>query len=131
MSQVHHGDTVTDVLHNGKVMSDENIGQPQSALKFFEQVDHLCLYRYIQSRYGFIADNKGRVTGQRTGDPYALPLPAAEFMGKAIHHRRVQTYCAKEMLDFVYMLAFFTSEPMDLQRFTDNAPGVLPGSSEL
>ena len=43
LSQVHHGDTVTEVLNHTKVVRNEKIREAELLLEFCEQVQHLRL----------------------------------------------------------------------------------------
>jgi hypothetical protein len=47
LSDVHHGDPVRDVAHDGQVVGDEYVGQPELLLEVVEQVDHLRLNRDV------------------------------------------------------------------------------------
>ena len=57
-SQVHNTNTVTDVLHHGKVVCNKQVSQPTLSLKLLQKVDNLCLDGNVQSRNGLIAYNK-------------------------------------------------------------------------
>ena len=48
-SDVHHRHAVADVLHNAKVVRNEEVGQPQIVLQVFEEVEDLGLDRDIES----------------------------------------------------------------------------------
>ncbi len=48
------------MLHDRKVMRDEEVTQPDIALEVVEQVDHLSLNRDIKRRYRLVADDEAR-----------------------------------------------------------------------
>ena len=43
-AQMHDRDTIRDLPHNGQIVSDEDVGQPQFGLEFGQQIDDLRLY---------------------------------------------------------------------------------------
>ena len=55
-AEVHHGNSVTHVFDDGKVVSNEEEGQIVLDLKVREQVDDLSLNRNVQGRHHFVAD---------------------------------------------------------------------------
>src|SRR6266566_4509671 len=48
LAEVHDGDTVADVAHHGKLVCDEEVGEPELLLQIFEQVDDLGLDRDVE-----------------------------------------------------------------------------------
>ena len=80
LAQVHHRDAVADVLHHRQVVRDKKIAQLQVALQVLQQVDGLCLHRYIQRGYGFVADDKPRLGRNRPRNPQALSLSAGKLV---------------------------------------------------
>ena len=49
VSKVHDADLVGDVLNDGKVVGNENVGQSALLLKVLHEVQDLCLNGHIQS----------------------------------------------------------------------------------
>ena len=43
MAEVHDGDAVREVFDHGEIVGDEEIGESELALEFFEQIDDLRL----------------------------------------------------------------------------------------
>src|SRR4030042_903971 len=106
MPQVHHRHAVADMPHYRKVMRDEEIAESlDSVLQFFQQVDNLCLNRYVQGGNGFIANNKGGIAGEGARHTDTLSLAAAELMGETIGHGRVQTDDAEKLLASFFIFA--------------------------
>ena len=68
---------------HGKIVGDEQIGQPPLPLQTDEQVDDLSLNGNIQRGDRLIAYDKFRIHRQSPGNAYPLPLPAGKLMGKA------------------------------------------------
>jgi len=73
-AQVHDPDPVADVLHDGQVVGDEQVGQPQLLLEVVEEIQDLALDRDIERRDRFVEDHEFRVEGEGTGDADALAL---------------------------------------------------------
>ena len=86
---------------HGQVMGDKKIGQIKFFLKVFQKVDDLGLDGDIQGRDRLVADDKTRLDRQGPGHPDPLPLPAAEFMGIAIPHGRIQTHHLEQIRGLV------------------------------
>lgn len=61
-SVLHHPNPVTHLADNRQVVTDEQHGQAQFILKILQQIEYLCLNRYIQCRCRFITNQEtGRV----------------------------------------------------------------------
>ena len=73
-AQVHHRDAIRDVLHHGQVVRDEHVGEVVVALEIFEEIDHLCLHRNVERRYGLVADNELRFHRESSRDSDSLTL---------------------------------------------------------
>ena len=58
LAEIHHYHPVTDALYHCQVVGDEDESELAITLQVLEQVQHLCLYRYVQSRHGFVADDE-------------------------------------------------------------------------
>ena len=75
-------------------MGNKEVRQPQLLLEAHQQIDHLSLDRHIQSRNGFITDDKLRVHGQRPGNADSLTLSAGEFVREAVRMFLVEPHQA-------------------------------------
>jgi len=53
------------MLDDAKVVTDEQIGQIQFAPEIHEQVQNLCLDRYVEGSDGLVADQEFRLHGER------------------------------------------------------------------
>ncbi len=60
-SQVHHADAVGDVVNDGEVVRDEQIGEAELALQAAHQVQHLRLHRHVERGGRLVADEKRRL----------------------------------------------------------------------
>ena len=49
-SEIHDGDAMADVLHDGEIVRDEKVGNAEFLLQVDHQVDHLRLNRHIERR---------------------------------------------------------------------------------
>jgi len=56
-TQIHDGNSVTDILHHCQIMGDDDIGQVELILQVDQKIDNLGLDGNIQGGDGFIADN--------------------------------------------------------------------------
>ena len=61
VAQVHDHDTVAEVLDHAQVVGDEEVGQTLLIPELVQELEDLCLHRYVQRRYRFIADAEVRV----------------------------------------------------------------------
>ena len=60
-AEIHNSDFIADMLHHGKIMRDKEIGEFQFVLQTAKQIEDLRLYRNIERRDRFIANDKLRV----------------------------------------------------------------------
>jgi hypothetical protein len=104
-AQVHDGDAVADVLDDGEVVGDEEVGEREFLLELFEEVDDLCLDRDVEGGDGFVEDEELRIQGERSGDADALALTTGELVGEAA--------------------AEFAAEADELEKFVDSLAPVL------
>ena len=72
------------MLYDRQIVCDEHVGEVVLALEILEQVDHLCLHGYVESRYRLVADDELRVHRESARDADALPLSTREFVRIAI-----------------------------------------------
>ena len=83
LTQIHHGHVIADVLDDGQVVRDEDVGKRKLLLQVDQQVDDLGLDRDIEGRHRFVADDELRAERERPGDADALPLSPGELVGVA------------------------------------------------
>jgi len=79
-AEVHHRHAVGHVLHHREVVRDEQVGEPEAALQFLQQVHHLRLDGDIERAHRLIADDEFRSQAECARDADALALAAGEFM---------------------------------------------------
>src|SRR5438093_3451743 len=84
-AEVHHGDTMADVLDHREIVRDKKVRQVELALEIDEQVDDLGLHRDIERRHRLVADDELRPRRKRTRDPEALALSAGKFVRISRH----------------------------------------------
>ncbi len=80
VAQVHNTNRVGDVLNNGQVMRDEQIGQTKLLLQVAQEVDDLRLNGNVKCGNRLIAENEIRIQRKRTSDTNSLTLTAGELM---------------------------------------------------
>lgn len=67
--------------------------------QLLEQIDNLGLNGHVQGRDGLVADNEGRLHGERPGDTDALTLTIAHFVRIALGHGRTQPADVQQVFD--------------------------------
>ena len=70
LTQIHNGNAIGDVLHNGKVVSDEQIRGAKLVLELFQQVQDLSLDGDVQS--GNTTSSSSRTRSMRSS---LVPTP--------------------------------------------------------
>ena len=98
-AEIHHGDAVGDVFYDGKIVRDENVGEPEPVLQIAQQVQDLRADRHIQRRHRLVADDEFRFHRERAGNGDALALAAGEFVGIATRKARLEPDQAQQFLD--------------------------------
>ena len=83
--EIHHRYPMAHVLHDLKIMGDEQIAQSQLFLQVPEQVHDLSLNRDIQCTDGLISDDEARGNRQRSCNTDSLALPPRKLMRVATH----------------------------------------------
>jgi len=73
-TEVHHRHLMRQILDDGEVVRDEEVSQPEIVLQTLEQIEDLRLYRNVERRGRFVADDQLRLYGQCAGNGDALPL---------------------------------------------------------
>ena len=68
------------LVHDGKIMGDENDGSVELPLAVLDEIKHLFLHGDIQSRCGFITDKEFRARDKCHGYHYTLAHAPGEFM---------------------------------------------------
>jgi hypothetical protein len=87
------------MLDDAEVMGDEEIGVTVASLKFFDEVEDLCLDRDIESRRRLIKDDELWARDQCPGNANTLPLAATEFMGVTIHMVFIESHFSEARSD--------------------------------
>ena len=75
-AQIHDSDFTRHMLYHRKIVADEQVGQPQIAPQFRQQIEDLRLHRNIQSAGRFIADDNTRPQHKGARNRHALALAA-------------------------------------------------------
>ena len=76
LTQVHNGNAIGDVLHDGQIVGDKEIRRTELVLKFLEQVQNLGLNGNIQSGDWLVADDQLGLQSERAGNTDTLTLAA-------------------------------------------------------
>lgn len=80
LTQIHNGNAIGDVLHDGQVVGDKEIRRTKLVLQFLKQVQNLGLNGNIQSGYRLVTDNQLGLQRKSAGDADTLTLAARELM---------------------------------------------------
>ena len=100
-AKIHDPDMIGDVVDNGKVVADEQIGQAEPTLELFDQVENLRLDRNVKCRGWLVANEKIRVAGDRSRDRNTLTLATAELVGIFLAVARGETHLQEQLCDAV------------------------------
>jgi len=103
-AQIHHSHAVADVANHAEIVGNEDIGEAELVLEFFQQVDDLGLNGDIQRGDGLIADDQVGIDGQGTGNADALALTARKFVRVTIDKIGVE---ADDFQQFLNPILFF------------------------
>ena len=121
-AEIHHRHPVADVLDDSQVVGNEQIGQLELVLQVHQQINDLRLYRHVERRDRFVANDQLRTQGQSTSDPDALPLPAGELVWIGIGQLGPQANALEQMQN--PLAAFFrVGRTVDDQRLADDLAG--------
>ena len=99
LAAVHHRDPVAHRAHDGEVVRDEEIREPEVVLEVLEQVQDLRLDRDVERRDRLVADDQLRVERERARDPDPLPLAARELVRVAVREARVEADDVEQLAD--------------------------------
>ena len=80
LAEIHDRDTRRDVLDDGEIVRDEEIGEATIALEILQEIDHLRLNRNVECRYRLVTDDQLGLHRERPRDADALPLAARELV---------------------------------------------------
>ena len=83
-TEIHHGNALADVRHHGEIVGDEDVSEPEIALQFGKQVEHVAADRHIQRRHHLVAHDQFRAQRQRARNHHALLLAAGKLVRIAI-----------------------------------------------
>ena len=134
LAEIHHADSVGDPLHNGQIMADEQVRQPQFGLQVHHQVDDLRLNGDVQRRHRLVSDHQFGPQRQRSGDADPLTLAAGELMRILGHvlgrHADTAQQIGDDIVDFAP-----GNRTVNLQRLcdclADGAAGIEAGKRVL
>ena len=98
---LHDCDASAEVADNGHGVRNEEVGEPEVALKLLEQVDDLGAHADVERRDGFVGHDELGAEGEGAGDADALALSAAEFVGEPAGGGLVHADGAEQFKDAV------------------------------
>ncbi|MNV35668.1 hypothetical protein D3C71_1271200 [compost metagenome] len=100
-TEVHHHHVIGNVLHHRQVVGDEHVGGVELLLQVHEQVQHLCLNRYVQRRGRLIRDQHFRLEHHCSGQGDPLALTAGEHVRITLVVLGTQAHLLHHRLDFL------------------------------
>src|SRR5262245_49291046 len=57
-AEVHDGDTRGNVLHDGQIVADEDVGEAETLLQVLEEIEDLAADRDVEGRHRLVADDE-------------------------------------------------------------------------
>ena len=99
LTQIHNGNAIGNVLHDGQVVSDKQIRGTELVLEFLEQVQNLGLNGHIQSGNRLVADNQLGLQRKCAGNADTLTLTAGELMRITVDVLGVQSNDVEKLAD--------------------------------
>ena len=110
------------MFHHGEIVGNEEKSDAKFFLKILKQVHDLSLDADIECADGLVTDEQLRLDGQGPRNADALALSAAEFMGIAPHHVRLESDAPQQRGHA--LLSCFGVEflKMNLEGFADDGP---------
>ncbi len=76
LALLEHQHLMSDAGNHRQIMRNQYVGHSGFGLQLDQQVENLRLYRDVQRRHWLIEQQQIRLQRQRSGDCYALALPA-------------------------------------------------------
>ena len=113
LAEVHHGDAVAHVAHDGEVVGDEDHRQAELALQLAQQVEDLGLDRDVEGGDRLVGDDQLRLQRERAGDADPLALAAGELVRVAVVVLGVQADAVHQLLHALLALAGTGFEAVD------------------
>ena len=104
MAEIHDADRVGDVLDDGEVVADEEVGELKLVLQVVQEVDDLRLDRHVQRGDRLVADDEFGVQRKGAGDADSLPLAAGELVRIAVLVEGLQAAAVHDAVDIVVVL---------------------------
>jgi hypothetical protein len=108
------------VAHDGQVVGDEDVGQPELVLQLLHEVDDLRLHRHVQRGHRLVADQHLGVERDAAGDADALALAARELVRVPVDVLGVEPHEVEELLDARAAPALGHDVLVDLERLADD-----------
>src|SRR5712691_11769394 len=124
-SKVHDRDVIREVAHEGQVVRDEEVREPEVALEILEEVHDLRLHRDVKGGCRLVEDEEARLDREGAGDRDALALPPAQLVRIPLCDFRMETNAGEEFVDVRLRLHLRHLE-MDPQRLRDGGAGPHP-----
>ena len=93
----HHHDLVGDVLDDGEIVRDEDVGEPELVLQVLQQVQHLRLHRHVERRHRLVADQDVGLHREAARDRDPLPLAAGELVRVLVERDLGQAHLLQEL----------------------------------
>jgi hypothetical protein len=125
LAEVHDGNSVAHVSHDGQVVGDEETGDAEALLERPEQIEHLGLNGNVECGNGLVADNEIGFDSERPRDTDTLALPAAELVGVAARVFGPQADDVEQLVDA--LCAASTGERVNVEDLRDGIAHGQPG----
>src|SRR5438876_1293984 len=97
--EVHHGDVIGEVAHDGEIVRDEDQRGAPGGLQFPEQIDDRRLDRDVERRDGLVRDDDVGIARQRARDRDPLLLASRQLAGLAPRQLRRELHDLEQARD--------------------------------
>src|SRR5919201_632744 len=122
--EIHYRDALAQMPDDRKVVSDEQVGEPEPPTQILQQIYDLRLDRYVERGHRLIADDKLRLQGESAGDPDALALAARHLMRISVGEFRIETADREELADPSIAPRTIALDPVHHDRLGDDIANI-------
>ena len=99
LAQVHHTNSVREVLDHREVVGDDYVGETVGRLEAVHEVEDLRPDGDVERRNRLVSHDQLGVEGQRPGQPDALTLSAGELVGVEVDRLGAEPHLLEQLPD--------------------------------
>ena len=124
---LQNGDLVADMLDDGEVVGNEEVGETELVLQVHEEVHDLGLNGDVEGADRLVADDEFGFDGEGPGDADPLALAAAELVGEAAGVGGIEPDQLEEFRDARGAVGGGHFRKMNLKRLREDGANAEPG----